>query len=91
MELKGFQTLGKFPEIQASYQHKSHNFVKETFGPYCQRGAENENYVPDAPRSAAVVSICLATGHDYLAKHLFRIGISATSCSPLCDAKESLL
>ncbi|GIY05869.1 hypothetical protein CEXT_808751 [Caerostris extrusa] len=48
-------------------------------------------YVPDAPRSEAVVSFCLATGHDYLAEHLFRIGISATPCSPLCDSKESLL
>ncbi|GIX72556.1 hypothetical protein CEXT_466631 [Caerostris extrusa] len=44
-------------------------------------------YVPDAPRSEAVSSFRLATGHDCLAKKLFRINISPAPCCLLCDSK----
>ncbi|GIY73914.1 hypothetical protein CDAR_280841 [Caerostris darwini] len=47
-------------------------------------------YVPDAPRSEAVASFHLATGHGCFAKHLFRIGIPPTSCCPLCDSNDEM-
>lgn len=42
---------------------------------------QNSNIIPEEPRNSAVAAFRLLTGHDCLAAHLYRIGISL---SPNC-------
>ncbi|GBM39260.1 hypothetical protein AVEN_185913-1 [Araneus ventricosus] len=44
--------------------------------------------IPDKPRHDAVAAFRLTTGHDCLAAHLHRLGISAKPFCPLCDSGE---
>ncbi|GBN14128.1 hypothetical protein AVEN_64449-1 [Araneus ventricosus] len=44
--------------------------------------------IPDKPRRDAVAAFRLTTGHDCLAAHLHRLGISTEPFCPLCDSGE---
>ncbi|GBL82674.1 hypothetical protein AVEN_263742-2 [Araneus ventricosus] len=44
--------------------------------------------IPDKPRRDAVAAFRLTTGHDCLAAHLHRLGISTEPFCPLCDSEE---
>ncbi|GBM65066.1 hypothetical protein AVEN_86718-1 [Araneus ventricosus] len=44
--------------------------------------------IPDKPRRDAVAAFRLTSGHDCLAAHLHRLGISAEPFCPLCDSGE---
>ncbi|GBM71494.1 hypothetical protein AVEN_243106-1 [Araneus ventricosus] len=44
--------------------------------------------IPDKPRRDAVAAFLLTTGHDCLATHLHRLGISTKPFSSLCDSGE---
>ncbi|GBM06104.1 hypothetical protein AVEN_265166-1 [Araneus ventricosus] len=44
--------------------------------------------IPDKPRCDAVAAFRLTTGHDCLAAHLHRLGISTEPFCPLCDSGE---
>lgn len=41
--------------------------------------------IPDSPRSIAVAAFRLETGHDCLAKHLYRIGVYSSPLCTLCN------
>uniref|UniRef100_T1I9H3 Reverse transcriptase zinc-binding domain-containing protein n=1 Tax=Rhodnius prolixus TaxID=13249 RepID=T1I9H3_RHOPR len=51
-------------------------------------GLLNHNIPPDLWRDVAVACFRLATGHDYLPKHLHRIGVFDTPICPLCRQDE---
>ncbi|GBL89131.1 hypothetical protein AVEN_255258-1 [Araneus ventricosus] len=44
--------------------------------------------IPDKPRRDAVAAFLLTTGHDCLATHLHRLGISTEPFCSLCDSGE---
>lgn len=47
------------------------------------------NAIPNSlPRGVAVATFRMATGHDYLQKHLYRIGLADTPLCPLCSKGE---
>ncbi|XP_071043064.1 uncharacterized protein [Parasteatoda tepidariorum] len=43
------------------------------------------NKIPNSPRSTAAAAFRLETGHDCLAKHLYRIGIFGSPMCTLCN------
>ena len=46
--------------------------------------------IPEMPRKTAVAKFRLITEHDYLAKHLNKIGIFASPNCPLCNSEEEM-
>ncbi|KAJ4431703.1 hypothetical protein ANN_20305 [Periplaneta americana] len=46
--------------------------------------------IPEIPRKSAVAKFRLLTEHDYLAKHLNKIGIYTNPNCPLCNKEEEM-
>ena len=46
--------------------------------------------IPLWPRDRSVATFRLATGHDCLAKHLYRIKILSSPLCPLCNIQEEM-
>lgn len=50
----------------------------------------NPEVIPKAPRKTAVARFRLITGHDYLSKHLNKIGLLDNPNCPLCNKEEEM-
>jgi hypothetical protein len=52
---------------------------------------ENRNIVPDFPRTDAVATFRLITGHDYLAANLYRLSLYPSPVCVLCREEISVM
>ncbi|GBN81565.1 hypothetical protein AVEN_136310-1 [Araneus ventricosus] len=51
-------------------------------------GGGSPSSIPNKPRHDAVAAFRLTTGHDCLAAHMYRLGISTEPFCPLCNSGE---
>ncbi|XP_071041958.1 uncharacterized protein [Parasteatoda tepidariorum] len=65
---------------------------QKTFRSFATRGnprsvlLKNSAFIPDHPRSVAIASFRLLTGHDYLQNHLFHIELADSPLCVICDS-----
>ncbi|KAJ4441440.1 hypothetical protein ANN_11295 [Periplaneta americana] len=77
--------------IKSTYlDFNKQNLITQSQGKKWNSLHQNPQLIPDLPRKLSVAAFRLATGHDCLAKHLYRIGIYQSPNCPLCNSNEEM-
>ncbi|KAJ4446278.1 hypothetical protein ANN_12973 [Periplaneta americana] len=77
--------------IKSTYlDFNKQNLITQSQGKKWNSLHQNPQLIPDLPRKSSVAAFRLATGHDFLAKHLHRIEIYQSPNCPLCNSNQEM-